>query len=223
MSSEDSVNSIAAHMRALGLGALAHANWHANYWSYTSEYWPELSVVQAAHAAELLIKARIAEEHPLLIFDKFPKVSEDTMLDQSLLAQEGRTLSYQELPDRLRVTTDVSVPAIERYRDFGRLRDSIQHFLPPSGIDPRAETIRYIYAVLDPFINECWGLFAIDFNEDHEPYLYLVEGLLERRVPFLVSPDAASDLADEDLSRMVQGSDAYGVEMRRRFRAAAAG
>ena len=64
MSSEDSINSIAAHMRALGLGALAHANWHANYMSFTNDYSPELSVVQAAHAGELLIKARIAaREH----------------------------------------------------------------------------------------------------------------------------------------------------------------
>ena len=223
MSSEDSVNSIAAHMRALGLGALAHANWHANYMSFTNEYWPELSVVQAAHAGELLIKARIAEEHPLLIFERFPKVSDDTILDQSLLAREGRTLTYRELPNRLRVTAGVSVPEIEQYLAFGRLRDSIQHFLPPRDVDFSAEAIRYIYAVLDPFINECWGLFAVDFNEDHEPYRYLVEGLLNRGVSFLVSPDAASDLADEDLSRMVQGSEAYSVEILRRFRAAAAG
>ena len=43
-------------MRALVLGALAHANWHANYMSFTNDYSPELSVVQTAHAGELLIK-----------------------------------------------------------------------------------------------------------------------------------------------------------------------
>lgn len=55
------------HMRGLGLGALAHANWHANRKSLENKYWSELSVLQASHAGELLIKARIAQEHPLLI------------------------------------------------------------------------------------------------------------------------------------------------------------
>ncbi len=222
MSNGDGIGSIAAHMRALGLGALAHANWHANYWSYTNDYWPELSVLQAAHAGELLIKARIAEEHPLLIFERFPEVSEDTILDSSLLAHEGRTVSYGDLPSRLLAAAGVSVPALARYGEFGRLRNSIQHFLPPTGMDFGIEAIHYIYSVLDPFIHECWGLFAVDFNEDDEPYLYLVEGLLNRGVHFLVSPEAASDLADNHLFRMPDGSDAYSVAMRRRFEVAAA-
>lgn len=222
MKREGDLDSIAAHMRGLGLGALAHANWHANYWSYMNDYWPELSVVQAAHAGELLIKARIAEEHPLLIFERFPKVSEDTVLDQSLFALEGRTLSYSELPNRLLVTAGVAVPEIDHYREFGRLRDSIQHFLPATGTDFGGEAIRYIYSVIDPFINECWGLFAVDFNEDAEPYQYLVEGLLQRSVPFLVSPGAASDFASDDLSQLIPGSDAYSVQMRERFEATGA-
>lgn len=58
------------HMLDLGLGALAHANRHAAYAAMENERWPQLSVLQAAHAAELIIKARIAqEEHPLLIFE----------------------------------------------------------------------------------------------------------------------------------------------------------
>jgi uncharacterized membrane protein YgdD (TMEM256/DUF423 family) len=61
------------HMGGLGLGALAHANWHANYHSFENDWWSELSVLQAAHAAEILIKARIAQRHPLLIFEHLPK------------------------------------------------------------------------------------------------------------------------------------------------------
>lgn len=59
-------------MLDLGLGALAHANRHAAYAPMENHRWPELSIIQAAHAAELLIKARIAQEHPLLIFEKLP-------------------------------------------------------------------------------------------------------------------------------------------------------
>ncbi|MTJ52431.1 hypothetical protein FJR38_07000, partial [Anabaena sp. UHCC 0253] len=32
-----------------------------------------MCVVHTAHAAEILLKARIAQEHPLLIFSKLPK------------------------------------------------------------------------------------------------------------------------------------------------------
>ena len=219
MSDEESVKSIAAHMRALGLGALAHANWHANFASWDNAYWPELSVVQAAHAAELLIKARIAEEHHLLIFDKLPGPGEEAMLDRSLLAQAGRTVGYNELPNRLWAAAGISVPAINCYKDFGKLRDAIQHFLPPTDKDFSTEAVNFIYTVIDPFINECWGLFAVDFHEDTEPYVYLVEALLNRDVLFLVSPRAASDLADNSLFEMPQGSDEYSVEMRRRLQA----
>jgi hypothetical protein len=71
----DTLPSASKHLLKLALGALAHANWHANYISHENDCWPELSVLQAAHAAELLIKARIAEEHPLLIFENLPKAS----------------------------------------------------------------------------------------------------------------------------------------------------
>lgn len=67
------LSKISNHMFNLGTSALAHANWHANYMNFENDMWPELSVLQAAHAAEILIKARIAEEHPLLIFEQVPR------------------------------------------------------------------------------------------------------------------------------------------------------
>src|SRR4029077_12809683 len=94
------VSDVWEHMRHLGLGALAHANRHAAYASYENPRWPELSVLQAAHAAELLIKARIAQEHPLLIFDQLPRSgSIGVTLDFDALFREGRTLQWPELPD----------------------------------------------------------------------------------------------------------------------------
>ena len=87
------------HMRDLGLGALAHANRHAAYAAMENKRWPELSVLQAAHAAELLIKARIAEEHPLLVFEKLPRSikSAGQMLDVQDLFRYGRTLQWPDL------------------------------------------------------------------------------------------------------------------------------
>ena len=176
------------HMLALGLGALAHANWHANYYSMDNDYWGELSVLQAAHAAEILIKARIAKEHPLLIFEQIPRPENSTTnLTFKQLVSGGRTYQYADLPSRLWATTGIRLPNLEKYGAFGKLRNSIQHFAVPKR-DVTQETIEYIYGVIDPFINKCWGLYAVDFNEDYEPYVYLVAGLIRRAIPFLVSP-----------------------------------
>jgi hypothetical protein len=107
----------------LGLGALAHANWHATTHCQENDYWAELSVLQAAHAAEVLIKARIAEEHPLLIFEQLPGLPADAApLNLAQLIERGRT--YHELPDRLWACTHIQLPNIELYRRFGRLRNT---------------------------------------------------------------------------------------------------
>jgi hypothetical protein len=145
-------------MLALGLGALAHANWHANYYSTDNEYWGELSVIQAAHAAEILIKARIAKEHPLLIFEQLPRPenSEKTRLSFEHLVTSGRTYQYADLPARLWATTGIRLPNSQMYRDFGQLRNSIQHFAVPNR-EVSQEAIEFIYGVIDPFINKCWG------------------------------------------------------------------
>src|SRR5207237_5120886 len=91
------------HIRDLGLGALAHANRHAAYAAMENPRWPDLSVLQAAHSAELLIKARIAQEHALLIFEQLPRSTQASgaMLDLGDLFRQGRTLQWPDLPERL--------------------------------------------------------------------------------------------------------------------------
>ena len=53
-------------MLNLGLGALAHANRHAAYCCMENERWSDLSVLQAAHAAEILIKMCIRDRKKAL-------------------------------------------------------------------------------------------------------------------------------------------------------------
>ena len=151
------------HMRDLGLGALAHANRHAAYAAMENKRWPELSVLQAAHAAELLIKARIAEEHPLLVFEKLPRSTKSAgpMLDVQDLFRYGRTLQWADLPERLWAATGLVIPNQERCDSLGQLRNGLQHFAPPTAVDASEETLRFVFKVIDPFINDCWGLFAI--------------------------------------------------------------
>ena len=209
------------HMRSLGLGALAHANRHAAYMAIDNQRWPELSVLQAAHAAELLIKARIAQEHPLLIFEHVPRPSQASAahLDLEDLFKQGRTFQWSDLPDRLWAATGLSIPNKDRFVSFGKLRNGIQHFAPTPDGDPSEETLRFVFEVIDPFINDCWGLFAIDYDEDDEPYVYFVMALVNREIPFLISPEAAAEFQhwDVDWSKV---SPAYKNEMHARVQRA---
>lgn len=187
---DENLKSVSSHMRELGLAALAHANWHAKFHSMENPYWGELSVLQAAHAAEILIKARIAEEHPLLIFETLPKIAKasDSQIDLEHLLENGRTYQYGDLPDRLWAATGIRLPGLDVYRAFGKLRNTIQHFTTPNNCSVSYRSSEFIYNVVDPFVNQCWGLYAIDYCEDHEPYIYLVEELIHRGVRFLISP-----------------------------------
>jgi len=207
------------HMRSLGLGALAHANRHAAYAAMENASWPDLSVLQAAHAAELLIKARIAQEHPLLIFEELPRSGQSlgARLNLPDLFKKGKTLQWVDLPERLWATTGITLPGKSIFESFGRLRNGIQHFGPPAGEDPSDETLKFIFQVIDPFINACWGLFAVDYDEDHEPYVYFVDALVRREITFLVSPDAAEAFEDWDVD-WNQVSKKYREEMQRRVK-----
>ena len=190
------LSAISDHMFELGTSALAHANWHANYMSFENHMWPELSVLQAAHAAEILIKARIAKEHPLLIFDQVPKSTQvhDPKLGLKNLFEKAKTIQYSELPERLWAATGIKLKNIDTYKKFGYLRNTIQHFTSPSDVDCSAETREFIYQIIDPFIHDCWGITAVDYNEDYEPYVHLMANLINNGIEFLVSPEAAQQL-----------------------------
>lgn len=187
-------------MLELGLGALAHANRHAAYGCMENERWPDLSVIQAAHAAEILIKARISQEHPLLIFDRLPPISNEKLLLDELF-EKGKTVEWNDLPTRLWATTGIHLPDIAVYKEFGKLRNGIQHFMPSFvSAASSKNTLEFIYKVIDPFINSCWGLFAIDYDEDYEPYIYFAPCLIHNNITFLVSKEAADSAKYWDIN-----------------------
>ena len=214
---QEDLREVYKHMINLGMSALTHANYHANYHSYENPMWSELSVLQAAHSAEILIKARIAQEHPLLIFDKIPHSSSESaeLLTFEHLLEKGKTILYSDLPERLWATTGIKLRDIEVFNKFGFLRNKIQHFASPKDIDCGKEALKFIFNIIDPFINECWGLYAIDCNEDSEQYKYLIEGLIKREILFLVSPDSIDDLKEVDFEWSY--NEEYKIEMIKRF------
>jgi hypothetical protein len=214
------LRSIWQRMQGLGLAALAHANRHSAYTPIENGHWPELSILQAAHAAELLIKARIAQEHPLLVFEDLPKPKTvDATLNVKRLFEDGKTIQWSDLPQRLWAATGTRLPNVEAFREFGRLRNGVQHFAPPSGTDAGALTLKFVFEVIDPFIHGAWGLCAVDYDEDHEPYLYFVGALVRHEILFHVSAEAAACFKDWDVE-WDKVPAAYGDEMHRRVTAA---
>lgn len=209
------------HILRLGLDSLTHANRLAAYSPYMNDSSLVLSVPQAAHAAELLIKARIAQEHPLLIFEQLPRSrrAAGDLLDLEDLFQQGRTLQWSDLPDRLWAATGMTIPNLKSYEEFGKLRNGIQHFGAPVDFDVSETTLRFVFGFIDPFIHECWDLFAVDYDEDIEPYVYFIPTLITHEIKFLVSQEAAETFEDWE-EQLSSGSGDYYDEMRARFRAA---
>ena len=196
----DTFKSIPGDMRDLGLAALSHVNRIETQ----IDKWAELSVLQVAHAMEILIKARIAEEHPLLIFDKFPKPTKNSSneitdeLTISKLSEKGHTIEWSSLLETLWATNNVKSINITEFNKFGEIRNSIQHFgIPPTSTPVSYLTsLEFIYKVIDPFIYECWGLYAIDYcqdynseNDDNSEYWnYIRKYLLNSEIKFRISP-----------------------------------
>lgn len=188
------LHDVPSKMLRLGLGALAHALRLSFYYNLENEYWGEMSVLNAAHAAEILIKARIAQEHPLLIFEEVPRASQSrkAALDFEDLLAKGKTLNFADLPDRLWATTGTTVPEPGRYKSFGQLRNAIQHFAAHPQRKASERTLEFVFTVIDPFINTNWGLFAIDFNEEFgDHYEHVFDTLVRLNIRPLVSPEAA--------------------------------
>lgn len=199
------IENVSHNILELGLGALAHANRHAAYYDIENDKWEELTIIQAAHAAELLVKARIAQEHPLLIFEDLPSVSNQEALSLNKLAEEGRTIGWSDLPKVFKPITGCNFIREEYFNKFGKMRNSLQHFGVISdrlATNFSLETLKFIYSFIDPFINQHWDLCAIDYDEDMDSYEHLPITLIDYEIEFIVSTEAAkhSELWQEALS-----------------------
>jgi hypothetical protein len=146
-----------------------------------------MGVARCAHAGEIIIKARIAEQHPLLIFAKLPKPKSQSLLGLRVLMAEGRTLMYNELPDVLWAVTGYRIPNRQRFESFGRLRNTITHLGVPGKTDLSKETLQFAFRVLRPMIEDFWKVDIFDYIEEYEPEIqeegYVQEQLKRYRIP----------------------------------------
>lgn len=182
---------ISGRVLNLAKGALTQANTHSVYRDPGNEHWQHISVLNAAHAGELFLKAIIAREHPLLIFKDIFRLDDNrgSLLDIETLIKRGRTHDFEKLPQIMWATTGKRIPNPECFEKIRQARNSIQHFCVPDQYDFQELSLEFIYTIIDPLISDAFDLFAIEYHEDHSvSYDYVVAQLLRSELKFSV-PD----------------------------------
>lgn len=173
----------AEHMRRFGLAVLGRAVHSATFSDMGAPFVHAMAVLGAAHGAEIVLKARIAEEHPLLIFEKIPtKKKAQGHLALEHLLEHGVSIMYSDLPERLWAATGIRMGNEADFFEFGRLRNVIQHFAVPNR--PLSdEVLRFVFNVVEPLINQFWNesaaYAAVEWDEAIVEDGYLGERLKE--------------------------------------------
>jgi hypothetical protein len=154
---------VAKHMREFGLTVLGRAGYQCTFSEMGTPYAHAMAVGFAGHGAELVIKARIADEHPLLIFDTVPKSgSTKDLLSFKELFENGRTIQYNELPEALWAATGIRMEHIEQFQQFGKYRNAIMHFAVAAG-DWSSDTLEFLMEVMEPLVQQFWGESLISY------------------------------------------------------------
>ncbi len=176
--------------RILGLAtdALTRANTDAVYFDRGREHRLSLAPLAAAHAGELLLKALIAKEHPLLLFKNIGEKATNDEIDLEWLLKNGRTHDFSRLPSILWAASGIELPDVNSFRRIAELRNQVQHFLDVRDADVQFECLKFIYSNVDPMLKEHFGLCACQFHED-EFDDYVIGSLLSHRIKFTVPDD----------------------------------
>ena len=137
----------------------------------------------------------------MINFQNQQKNTSNEIIDEltiSKLSEKGHTIEWSSLLDTLWAVHNVKSINSTEFNEFGKIRNCIQHFGIPPTDSPVSHltSLQFIYDVIDPFINECWGLFAIDycqdFNQDNEEnsayWNYIRMYLLNNEIVFKISP-----------------------------------
>ncbi|MGO4571810.1 hypothetical protein [Microvirga sp. 2TAF3] len=202
----------------MALAALAQANTHAVFSDPGFEYRENMSVLNAALAGELMIKAIIAKEHPLLIFrDLFEieRVNDDELSLESLI-KRGRTYNFEHLPKLLWVTTGDRIPNLDVFEQLRNARNAIQHFCVPEHPSLGSLSLEFIYKNVDPLLKKHFDLCAIEYHEDHVGYDYVVEALIHNELLFSIPSDF--DVSEIDLEQTLsEAGQPYQAEVRNRI------
>jgi hypothetical protein len=197
----EELSNIADCLKAHGLASLAYAQQHTLFYDNDNPYWLNFAVLQTAHAAETILKAIIAEQHPSLIFRDFSRLTKD-LEDKSIsleLFKEGEILSYKQLPMKLWEATRYKLRAENLYRRFEKLKNTIPYNIHQEQQNLNQEILTFIYGVIDPLIQDFWGLYAVHYVDlvgDPDSLENIVEHLLKLDVSFLIPDQDREMIAD---------------------------
>ena len=124
---------MASQMRDFGLAMVARGLVNVVYAEIGAPHSHAMGVVNIANGFEILIKSKIVEEHPLLVFEQIPKESKipDGNIKFEDLIEHGKTIMYSELPERLWAATGYKIIDLNLYNEFGKVRNKIIHFSAP--------------------------------------------------------------------------------------------
>lgn len=174
---------VADHLRKFGMAVLGRAAYDLTFSEMMRPYAHLMAVSTAAQGAELVLKARIAQEHPLLLFSTLPKSAhaEDQLTIQELY-EYGRTIQYHELPEVLWATTGIRIMRIEQFQEFGKLRNASVHFAVPEDEDWHTTTLKFLFEVMEPLVNRFWNDSMIPYAADWDEYVWedALRGQLEQ-------------------------------------------
>ena len=203
-------------------GALTQANQHAVYYDPGMDHWTDMSVINAAMAGELFLKAIIAKEHPLLIFRDLFQLDDPLKEDLEIehIIEKGKTYNFEHLPKLLWVSTGERVPDIDGFEKLRKARNAIQHFCSPGeSIDLSRLALEFLYKNIDPLINRHFGLCAIEYHEDTSiGYDYVVNRVIRSELFFSIPEEF--NVTEIDLNEALSGSSAaYRSELATRFAA----
>lgn len=196
--------SMAAQMRDFGLYMVARGAVNATFSEHMNPYSHAMSVVHVANGFEVLIKSRIVEEHPLLIFTKIPTESNlggSNEIKIENLLEYGHTIMYSDLPHRLWATTGYKIPNIELYNEFGKIRNQIIHFAIPE-YSLNDLTLKYTYCIVEKCINDWWDTTILEYTSEYDDVYceYVFEQLkrLNIEINYKLAPDGNTLLKKTD-------------------------
>lgn len=204
----------------MAVGALTQANQHAVYYDPGMDHWGHMSILNAALAGELFLKAIIAKEHPLLIFRDLFQLDDPGNHDLTIghIIEKGKTYNFEHLPKLLWVSTGERLPDIDSFESLRRARNAVQHFCSASStFDLRRLSLEFLYKNIDPLMNKHFGLCAIEYHEDPSVgYDYVVECLIRNELLFSIPDNFSITEIDLDDTLSVRSPE-YRAELERRL------
>ena len=190
--------------RELGLVALAHIN---NASININKCMGLLSVLHAADVFDLLIQARSVQEIWQLLLGENPSQQKPHVdgIAYKKRRKNGSLAGWNEKSAYQWSIIGITPTRLQIFEEFGLIREAIQCYgCPPDENVTYLTSLNFIYTIIDPFINKCWNLFAVDYCQDYDEnqaadantayWGFIVNCLVQNEVHFLVSPRLAQNV-----------------------------